>query len=184
MPHEQRFACYILNAILGGGMSSRLFQNIREKQGLAYAIFSELSMYHDAGCMLVYAGTSHSFGRAVINSIVQRIERSRRDTRSLGRVAARQGSSERFHRAGHGKHQQPDGKSGAAGTVLQAILHTGRNAGAHRAVTAEEVQALARAVLRSQAYGSGDARTPGRLQDPPRGPDTLTSSSMQPLRRR
>ena len=58
MPHESRFAAYILNATLGGGMSSRLFQNIREKQGLAYAVYSELAMYHDAGCMLVYAGTS------------------------------------------------------------------------------------------------------------------------------
>src|SRR5580700_6117794 len=51
MPHESRFACYILNAVLGGGMSSRLFQNIREKQGLAYTVYSELSMYRDAGCM-------------------------------------------------------------------------------------------------------------------------------------
>src|SRR6202795_272302 len=42
MPHRQRFACYILNAILGGGMSSRLFQNIREKKGLAYTVYSEL----------------------------------------------------------------------------------------------------------------------------------------------
>ena len=63
MPHEPRFACYILNAILGGGMSSRLFQNIREKQGLAYTVYSELTMYHDAGCMLVYAGTSLEVGR-------------------------------------------------------------------------------------------------------------------------
>ncbi len=62
MPHEKRFACYILNAILGGGMSSRLFQNIREKQGLAYTVYSELTMYRDAGCMLIYAGTSLEVG--------------------------------------------------------------------------------------------------------------------------
>ena len=43
LPHEKRFACYVLNTLLGGGMSSRLFQNIRERQGLAYAVFSELS---------------------------------------------------------------------------------------------------------------------------------------------
>jgi len=73
MPHESRFACYILNAVLGGGMSSRLFQNIREKQGLAYAIYSELSMYHDAGCMLVYAGTSIRSAKRVINSIVHEL---------------------------------------------------------------------------------------------------------------
>src|SRR5579884_2146824 len=47
LPHEDRFVCYVLNTVLGGGMSSRLFQNIREKQGLAYAVYSELSMYRD-----------------------------------------------------------------------------------------------------------------------------------------
>ena len=40
--HEQRYASYLLNSLLGGGMSSRLFQNIRERQGLAYAIYSDL----------------------------------------------------------------------------------------------------------------------------------------------
>src|ERR1019366_9658786 len=70
MPHRMRFACYILNAILGGGMSSRLFQNIREKQALAYTVYSELSMYHDAGCLMVYAGTSPRSAGKVIDSIV------------------------------------------------------------------------------------------------------------------
>src|SRR6266446_22355 len=73
MPHESRFGCYILNAILGGGMSSRLFQNIREKQGLAYTVFSELSMYHDAGCMLIYAGTSLKSAGKVVDSIVHEL---------------------------------------------------------------------------------------------------------------
>jgi len=73
MPHESRFACYILNAILGGGMSSRLFQNIREKQGLAYTVYSELAMYRDAGCMLVYAGTSLKSAEKVVKSIVHEL---------------------------------------------------------------------------------------------------------------
>jgi predicted Zn-dependent peptidase len=54
----RRYACYILSTILGGGMSSRLFQNVREKQGLAYSVFSELQLYRDTGCLAVYAGTS------------------------------------------------------------------------------------------------------------------------------
>ncbi len=58
LPHEERFACYVLNTLLGGGMSSRLFQNIRERQGLAYAVFSELNPYRDTGCLSIYAGTS------------------------------------------------------------------------------------------------------------------------------
>ena len=68
---ERRYACYILNTLLGGGMSSRLFQNIRERQGLAYSVFSDLTPYRDTGCLVVYAGTSpESVGR-VVASIVE-----------------------------------------------------------------------------------------------------------------
>jgi predicted Zn-dependent peptidase len=56
--HEARFAAAVLNNLLGGGMSSRLFQKIREKEGLAYAVFSELTPYSDAGMLTVYAGTA------------------------------------------------------------------------------------------------------------------------------
>ena len=61
--HEKRYASYILNTLLGGGMSSRLFQNIREAQGLAYAIYSDLNPYRDTGCLSVYAGTSRESAR-------------------------------------------------------------------------------------------------------------------------
>lgn len=70
LPHEDRFVCYVLNTVLGGGMSSRLFQNIREKQGLAYAVYSELSMYRDTGCLAIYAGTSLESARKVVDSIL------------------------------------------------------------------------------------------------------------------
>jgi len=56
--HERRFGIAMLNNMLGGGMSSRLFQNIREKRGLAYAVFSEITPYSDAGMLTVYAGTA------------------------------------------------------------------------------------------------------------------------------
>jgi predicted Zn-dependent peptidase len=69
LPHEERFACYVLNTLLGGGMSSRLFQNIRERQGLAYAVFSELNPYRDTGCLSIYAGTSLESARKVVESI-------------------------------------------------------------------------------------------------------------------
>jgi len=72
-PHELRFPCYALNTVLGGGMSSRLFQNIREKQGLAYAVYSELSMYRDTGCMAIYAGTSVENAPKVVESIVKEL---------------------------------------------------------------------------------------------------------------
>jgi predicted Zn-dependent peptidase len=69
-PHKNRFPAYILNSVLGGGMSSRLFQNIREKRGLAYAVFSSLSSFHDAGCMSVYAGTATDKARQVIELVL------------------------------------------------------------------------------------------------------------------
>jgi predicted Zn-dependent peptidase len=52
-------------------MSSRLFQNIRERQGLAYAIFSELNPYRDTGCLSVYAGTSLESASKVVDSIIE-----------------------------------------------------------------------------------------------------------------
>lgn len=54
--HADRHAMYVLNTILGGSMSSRLFQHIREERGLAYAVFSHLTTYTDAGMLTVYAG--------------------------------------------------------------------------------------------------------------------------------
>jgi predicted Zn-dependent peptidase len=53
---ERRFALGVLNDVLGGGMSSRLFQEIREKRGLAYSVYSYGSQYADAGLFGVYAG--------------------------------------------------------------------------------------------------------------------------------
>jgi predicted Zn-dependent peptidase len=66
---ERRFTVAILNTILGGGMSSRLFQNIREKQGLAYSVFSEVNPYSDAGIFSVYAGTSIENAEKVLGLI-------------------------------------------------------------------------------------------------------------------
>lgn len=54
--HDDRHAALVLNTILGGSISSRLFQHIREDRGLAYAVFSNLAAYSDAGMLSVYAG--------------------------------------------------------------------------------------------------------------------------------
>lgn len=55
---ERRYAMYLLNTVLGGGMSSRLFQKIREEHGLAYSVYSYHSAYQDTGMHTVYCGTS------------------------------------------------------------------------------------------------------------------------------
>src|SRR5256885_1525344 len=77
--HEKRHASYILNTLLGGGMSSRLFQNIRERQGLAYAIYSDLSPYRDTGCLSVYAGTSRESAAKVVRSVVSEFRKLKSD---------------------------------------------------------------------------------------------------------
>ena len=64
--HPDRYAAYLLNSILGGGMSSRLFQAIREERGLAYSIYSELNPFRDTGSLAVYAGCSQPNTRAVL----------------------------------------------------------------------------------------------------------------------
>jgi predicted Zn-dependent peptidase len=69
--HENRYASFVLNTLLGGGMSSRLFQNVREKQGLVYSIFSELNPYRDTGCLAVYAGTSKDSAPKVVQSVLK-----------------------------------------------------------------------------------------------------------------
>jgi predicted Zn-dependent peptidase len=68
--HQRRHTSYILNTLLGGGMSSRLFQNIRERQGLAYAIYSDLNPYRDTGCLSIYAGTSRESASKVVECVV------------------------------------------------------------------------------------------------------------------
>ena len=54
----RRYVASILNAIVGGGVASRLFQSIREEEGLAYAVYSFIDTYSDAGAMGIYAGVS------------------------------------------------------------------------------------------------------------------------------
>ena len=61
-----RYAAYLLNSILGGGMSSRLFQSIREERGLAYSIYSELNPFRDTGSLAVYAGCAIANLREVL----------------------------------------------------------------------------------------------------------------------
>jgi predicted Zn-dependent peptidase len=67
--HEDRYAISLLNAMLGGSMSSRLFQEVREKRGLAYSIYSYQASYRDCGLLVVYAGTSPESSSQVVDLI-------------------------------------------------------------------------------------------------------------------
>jgi predicted Zn-dependent peptidase len=67
---ENRYATLILNTVLGGGMSSRLFQTIREERGMAYSIYSDLSPYRDTGTLCVYAGAAANKMLEVVDLIM------------------------------------------------------------------------------------------------------------------
>jgi predicted Zn-dependent peptidase len=73
--HPLRYAAYVLNTLLGGGMSSRLFQEIREKRGKAYSVYSFSSSYRDVGYLGVYAGTSLEWVEEVVELIVKELKR-------------------------------------------------------------------------------------------------------------
>jgi len=68
---ENRYALFILNTILGGSVSSRLFQEVRENRGLAYSVYSFTAMYYDTGLWGVYAGVSRKRVREVCELIVK-----------------------------------------------------------------------------------------------------------------
>lgn len=68
---EERYSLFVLNTILGAGVSSRLFQEIREKRGLAYSIYSFIASYFDTGVWGVYAGVSRKKVREVLELILE-----------------------------------------------------------------------------------------------------------------
>jgi len=76
---DDRFALSALNQILGGGMSSRLFQEIREQRGLAYAVYSYRSSYVESGALAVYAGTAPSRTTEVLTLIGEELDKLAQD---------------------------------------------------------------------------------------------------------
>jgi len=71
--HPDRYAYYLLHTIFGGGMSSRLFQEIREKRGLAYSVYSFLSPYADTGVLGVYLGTTRDQLKEALEVVVDQM---------------------------------------------------------------------------------------------------------------
>jgi predicted Zn-dependent peptidase len=69
----------VLNTVLGGSMSSRLFQNVREKRGLAYAVFSSLAAYRDAGSLTVYAGCANDVVGELVGLVVDEVRGMKSD---------------------------------------------------------------------------------------------------------
>ena len=77
MASPDRYCAHILNNVLGGGMSSRLFQNIRERRGLVYSIYSAPNVYRDAGSLIVYAGCAEESATRVVELTLRELKRLR-----------------------------------------------------------------------------------------------------------
>jgi predicted Zn-dependent peptidase len=67
--HDDRHALALLDTVIGGGMSSRLFQEVREKRGLAYSVYSYRSLFADAGTFAVYVGTTPQNADTVLDIV-------------------------------------------------------------------------------------------------------------------
>jgi predicted Zn-dependent peptidase len=80
---SQRYSLYVMNVLLGGTMSSRLFQKIREERGLVYSVYSAVNAYVDSGFLAVYAATSPRNGAEVVRLVIDEL----RDLRDNGPTA-------------------------------------------------------------------------------------------------
>jgi len=85
--HPDRYGIYLLNSILGGGMSSRLFQTIREDRGLAYSIFSEMSPFRDTGSLAIYAGVAVDKTMQTIELTMRELSRLKQETVSVSELS-------------------------------------------------------------------------------------------------
>ena len=81
--HPDRYAMHLLTTILGGGMSSRLFQEVREKKGLAYSVYSYVISHADSGALVVYSGTEQKHCREVIDIALTEMKRLKHEPVTL-----------------------------------------------------------------------------------------------------
>jgi predicted Zn-dependent peptidase len=108
-----RYALAVIDQVLGGGMSSRLFQEVRERRGLAYSVFSYRSAYEETGALAVYCGTAPEHVDEVLDLVVGEFEQLAGDggvtddelVRAKGHMAGSlavslESSSSRMHRIG------------------------------------------------------------------------------------
>ncbi len=85
---EDRFVCHLTNVILGSSMSSRLFQEVREKRGLAYSVYSFLNSHQDAGMLGIYAGVGRENAKDALKVIYEQVARLSEELIPEGELAA------------------------------------------------------------------------------------------------
>ncbi len=148
--HPDYYAMTVLNAILGDGMSSRLFLEVREHQGLAYDVSSTPMHYHDTGCFVIYAGVDPSRTAPALRAILAELGRMRREPvpedelqrareYTKGRMALRLEDT-------HSVASWLGGQEALRGRVLEVDDVMAR----FDAVTAEDVQRVANTVFQEE----------------------------------
>ncbi len=129
---ERRYAMSVLNAVLGGGMSSRLFQEVREKRGLAYSVYSFAQGYSDAGYFGLYAGCAPAKLDQVLALMRAELERLAERRHHRGRAGARHRPAARRPGPRHGGHRLADVAAGQGRAGLRRVRRAGRGAAADR----------------------------------------------------
>jgi predicted Zn-dependent peptidase len=148
--HPDRYACYLLNTVLGGSMSSRLFQEVREKRGLVYSISSGVTSYSDSGVLTIYAATRLDSAREVLRLTLEEIRRMRgellpepelrraKDHIKGGLLLSLEGSNARMNHLARQELQY--GRQLPVGELMQAI----------ESVTAEDVRRVAASLFQGR----------------------------------
>ncbi len=144
---ERRYAYALVDAALGGSMSSRLFTEVREKRGLAYSVYSASQLHEDAGFFMVYAGTRpENLGQvaAVIRSELERMATSGMDASELERVREMVCGSYVLGMESPRSHMLRLGKMACNGMELTSLDQT---LAGYRSVTLQDVNQAAQALL-------------------------------------
>jgi predicted Zn-dependent peptidase len=149
--HPDRYALHILNAVLGEGMSSRLFVQIREKLGLAYTVYSDVNLLKDTGACIIYAGVDPEKLTAAVRAVLGEWNRLRQEP-----VGAEELHSAREYVKGRLLLQLEDTAANSGWVGGQAILGLPittpeTTLALLDAVTAEDVMRVAQHVLREEA---------------------------------
>ena len=161
MEDPDRYSLAMLNVMLGDGMSSRLFLNLREQQSLAYDVSSSTSSFRDCGSVVIYCGVEPKKSREAV----------RRGSRRVGGYAPRgftagadqsQGVHQRQAAAADGRHQSGGVMAGVPGTLAGPGRHPGRGDPEHR-----RRHHLRRGQSSSEAIRRGQAQT-RRGRPPPK----------------
>ena len=120
----RRFALRILNSLLGENMSSRLFQVVREKHGLAYSVHSSYQLFDDTGMLMIAAGLDTARADRALRLIARELERVRRCP--AGAAELRPGSSRFPGRPGPQKAGEASRRRGSQGRASGAAESRGR----------------------------------------------------------